>query len=85
LRERRADTGGNIVHLKPQQSHQPNADSSELRWRFFDILRTSPSRAHFQPFVELRKQTMFGYKSFIRRPSDSTLHSPVMLFDLAPR
>lgn len=37
----------------------------------------------FQPIVDLPAGQVFGYEALIRGPSDSTLHSPLNLFDSA--
>ncbi len=39
----------------------------------------------FQPIVNIAHQNIHGYEALSRGPSDSPLHSPVMLFDVAER
>ncbi|WP_046157100.1 GGDEF domain-containing protein [Chromobacterium vaccinii] len=39
----------------------------------------------FQPIVDLEAGGILGYEGLIRGPSDSTLHSPMMLFEAAER
>ncbi|MDP4030117.1 MAG: GGDEF domain-containing protein [Gallionella sp.] len=39
----------------------------------------------FQPVADLRSGAVFGYEGFIRGPSDSPLHSPINLFNVAAR
>ncbi|MBV8680371.1 MAG: GGDEF domain-containing protein [Aquitalea sp.] len=39
----------------------------------------------FQPIVDLESGSILGYEGLIRGPSNSTLHSPVSLFDQAER
>ncbi|UTH74751.1 phosphodiesterase [Chromobacterium sp. IIBBL 290-4] len=39
----------------------------------------------FQPIVDLDAGVILGYEGLIRGPSDSTLHSPMMLFEAAER
>lgn len=39
----------------------------------------------FQPVVDLRRGTVYGYEALVRGPADSPLHSPVALFDCAGR
>ncbi len=39
----------------------------------------------FQPIVCLKHNKIYGYEALIRGPSDSTLHSPINLFDAASR
>jgi len=41
--------------------------------------------ALFQLVIDLRSGTVFGYEGFIRGPSDSPLHSPINLFNVAAR
>ena len=39
----------------------------------------------FQPIVNIAQQSIHGYEALSRGPSDSPLHSPLMLFDVAER
>ena len=39
----------------------------------------------FQPIVDHSKREIFGFEALIRGPSDSPLHSPLQLFDVATR
>lgn len=47
------------------------------------ILREGAITPLFQPIVDASCQGIFGYEALSRGPSDSTLHSPLMLFDTA--
>lgn len=60
-------------------------NATELRRLFLDILNNNSVSALFQPIIDFNRQTIFGYESLIRGPSDSPLHNPVMLFDVAQR
>lgn len=40
---------------------------------------------HFQPIVSLGQREIIGYEALIRGPSDSPLHSPFVLFNVANR
>lgn len=40
---------------------------------------------HFQPIVSLGQKEIIGYEALIRGPSDSPLHSPFVLFNIANR
>ncbi len=75
----------NIVHLKAPARETSGAGPDDLRSHFFDILRHNRLSTLYQPIVDFQRQNIFGYESLIRGPSDSPLHSPVMLFDLARR
>ena len=57
----------------------PIGDSSEL----VKIIREGQLNAVFQPIVDLHFDQVHGYEALIRGPSDSTLHSPLALFDTA--
>ncbi len=39
----------------------------------------------FQPIIDLREGTIYGYEALIRGPSNSPLHSPATLFEVAER
>jgi len=75
----------NILRLRPSDRMAPADYSEELRLNFFEILENSRVSALYQPIVDFKRQSIFGYESLIRGPSDSPLHSPVMLFDAARR
>jgi EAL domain-containing protein (putative c-di-GMP-specific phosphodiesterase class I)/GGDEF domain-containing protein len=40
---------------------------------------------HFQPLVDIAHAEIFGYEALTRGPSDSPLHSPLVLFETAAR
>ena len=50
-----------------------------------DILASASLTPLFQPIVSLKENTIYGYEALIRGPSNSTLHSPLNLFDAASR
>lgn len=75
----------NVLRLRQADRDECGDYSEELRLHFFEILQHSRVSALFQPIVDIKRQTIFGYESLIRGPSDSPLHSPVMLFDAARR
>ncbi|WP_126456493.1 GGDEF domain-containing protein [Sulfuriflexus mobilis] len=60
-------------------------DADWISLVFLDILETESLTAIYQPIVDLNQQTIYGYESLIRGPSDSAFHSPVTLFDMAIR
>ncbi len=39
----------------------------------------------FQPIVDLRNASLFGYEALTRGPANSALHSPITLFESANR
>jgi EAL domain-containing protein (putative c-di-GMP-specific phosphodiesterase class I)/GGDEF domain-containing protein len=49
------------------------------------ILSESATSTHFQPIMAADSQTILGWEALTRGPSDSPLHSPVVLFDIAAR
>jgi diguanylate cyclase (GGDEF)-like protein len=76
--------GDNIVRL-PGTADEYSQDALEIRNLFLDILHNNTVTALFQPIIDFNRQTIFGYESLIRGPSDNPLHNPVMLFDVARR
>ncbi len=59
----------------------PLGDPNEL----LEILRNNQLTSVFQPIVDLQRTTLFGYEALTRGPANSTLHSPLALFDTASR
>lgn len=49
------------------------------------IIHGSKLSAVFQPIVDLRGSSLFGYEALTRGPADSCLHSPIALFESAAR
>lgn len=49
------------------------------------IIRHGLVQVVFQPIVQLADGELYGYEALVRGPSDSILHSPVMLFEQAAR
>ena len=49
------------------------------------IIRQGQVQVVFQPIVQLADGELYGYEALVRGPSDSILHSPVMLFEQAAR
>ncbi len=49
------------------------------------ILTGKHLTACFQPIINLDSRSIYGYEGLIRGPSDSPLHSPLMLFEAASR
>jgi EAL domain-containing protein (putative c-di-GMP-specific phosphodiesterase class I) len=60
-------------------------ENTLIRSLFYDILNNDKVTPLFQPIVDFNRQTIYGYESLIRGPSDTPLHTPVMLFDVARR
>lgn len=55
-----------------------------MQWeRLDDIIRGRRLSAVFQPIVQMGNAAITGYEGLIRGPSDSPLHSPLMLFQAA--
>lgn len=53
--------------------------------QLLDILRRKDLTTLFQPLVDPRSRTVFGYEALTRGPSDSWLHAPQHLFATARR
>ncbi len=49
------------------------------------VLAGDGTAIHFQPIVALDRAGIFGWEALARGPSDSPLHSPLVLFDVALR
>ena len=65
-----------------------DAEQQDADWMnlvFLDILETESLNPLYQPIVDLNRHAIYGFESLIRGPSDSVLHSPVTLFDMAIR
>lgn len=60
-------------------------DGEELRRELDRIIRVGEFATHFQPLVDLRSATVFGYEALTRGPSDSPLHAPIALLEVAAR
>ncbi len=71
----------------PQRPTDPAADSrlAELGEALDGILRRRQLTPLFQPIVDHSKREIFGFEALIRGPSDSPLHSPLQLFEVAER
>jgi diguanylate cyclase (GGDEF)-like protein len=55
----------------------------EIKTELERILRDKDLSTLFQPIVSLNKQKIYGYEGLIRGPSNSILHSPTKLFEVA--
>jgi diguanylate cyclase (GGDEF)-like protein len=51
--------------------------------QFQEILKSGSLAAVLQPIVDFNAQSIYGYESLIRGPSDSLLQNPMTLFDTA--
>lgn len=67
------------------RSAAPGQALSEPWERLDEIIRERRLSAVFQPIVHMGNAAIFGYEGLIRGPSDSPLHSPLMLFQAACR
>ncbi|MDP1932345.1 MAG: EAL domain-containing protein [Gammaproteobacteria bacterium] len=77
--------GDNIVRLPHAAADEYIQSSLDIKQLFLDILHNNTVTALFQPIIDFNRQTIFGYESLIRGPSDNPLHNPVMLFDVSRR
>lgn len=61
------------------QAHTQNTVLLQLH----RIIRERQLSARFQPIIQMESGHILGYEGLIRGPSDSTLHSPINLFQAA--
>ncbi|MDB6062984.1 MAG: domain/GGDEF domain protein [Verrucomicrobiaceae bacterium] len=50
-----------------------------------EIIRCNSLSSVFQPILDLRNATLFGYEALTRGPANSIMHSPLNLFETANR
>lgn len=73
-----------ILSFQPQHAAAPQVSTlSPHQARLMDIVRDRQLTAIFQPIVSMQDAVIIGYEGLIRGPSDSPLHSPLMLFQAA--
>lgn len=60
-------------------------DADALHEQLDEIIRGRRLTPLFQPISALRRRRIFGYEALTRGPSDSPLHSPLTLFEVAYR
>ncbi len=75
----------NIIKLVLPENSEEARTNKEIGQEFTKILESESLNAIYQPIVDYKKQVILGYESLVRGPSDSALHNPVMLFDMARR
>lgn len=75
----------NIVRLFQTAAYEEDINSPDISDELASILSNNALSALFQPIVDFKSESILGYESLIRGPSNSTLHNPVMLFDIARR
>jgi len=66
----------------PPRHHAP-AELPLLAAELRAILAEDRLKPHFQPILELGTGKLYGFEGLIRGPSDSVLHSPLILFKVA--
>ncbi len=54
-----------------------------LQYELLSILKHKKLTPYFQPIVSLTQNKIIGYEALIRAPSDSSLHNPQNLFQIA--
>lgn len=59
----------------------PIGSAAELQ----EIIRSNQLSSVFQPILDLRNASLFGYEALTRGPVNSLLHSPLNLFETASR
>ncbi len=80
---------------QPQQPHQTKATrvgteqtmavSQPLAQLLDELLREQNFDIHFQPIVGIDRASILGFEALTRGPANSSLHSPLVLFDAAAR
>ena len=58
-------------------------ESMQLTQELKNILAGQRLKPHFQPILDLRDGAVHGFEGLIRGPSDTVLHSPLNLFNVA--
>ena len=58
-------------------------ESTDILTQLHRIIQHSLLSARFQPIIQMQSGEILGYEGLIRGPSDSTLHSPLNLFNAA--
>jgi len=56
-------------------------DVEDLYSELDSVMQHGQLNAMFQPIVDIHAQQILGYEALIRGPSDSSLHSPITLFE----
>ena len=68
---------------RPAAPEQGSASGEALRHHLYDIIQQRLLTPLFQPIIDMRSGEIAGYEGLIRGPSDSPLHSPLILFKAA--
>lgn len=68
-----------LIAFPTQAAQQPSIQQIRIE----EIIRERQLSAIFQPIVNMHDGSIIGYEGLIRGPSDSPLHSPLMLFQAA--
>ena len=58
---------------------------SSLQKELLSIIERKKLTPYFQPIISLTEKKVMGYEALIRGPSNSSLHSPLNLFEVAER
>ncbi len=69
----------------PAPSGESNVNMGDLVAELERVIARQDILSVFQPIVNIAQQSIHGYEALSRGPSDSPLHSPLMLFDVAER
>lgn len=76
---------GHAATFNPAAEPSENPHGLQLAQELDGILASACITSLFQPIVTLSTLEVFGYESLSRGPSDSTLHNPIPLFEVARR
>jgi EAL domain-containing protein (putative c-di-GMP-specific phosphodiesterase class I) len=79
LQERQINWGSQMTKLSSTIIQMPSQTQSLL----LRILEQRELKAVFQPIVHLSKNEIYSHEGLIRGPVDTTLHSPLALFESA--
>ncbi|MEH0167658.1 bifunctional diguanylate cyclase/phosphodiesterase [Paucibacter sp. JuS9] len=69
----------------PDQTTPVSPRHDLLALQLSNLISQQSFDIHFQPLVDVNRAGILGYEALTRGPADSSLHSPLVLFDVAAR
>jgi len=66
-------------------SHKPDGSNSPIEAQLQSIIREGRLYAAFQPILDFRAKSYFGFEGLIRGPQDTAFSNPMALFEAARR
>ena len=73
----------NAIPAFYNQQIPPQILTDHIAFKLRDIIDNKRLTAVFQPIIDMNTATVIGHESLIRGPADSSLHSPMKLFNTA--